>query len=155
MTRAAARHTLRATFVEVGADKWNAATNRWEAVGFQPDFAEGHEEAMEFSSGQIAILEVAKAYAADQTKPRSELVVKAKGPGTTTFTFSVGEAANIYYTLDGSEPTASSPKLGFAGYREGPERITITARTTVRWFAVDFAGNVEAVQERVLNVPKP
>ncbi|MEV4625006.1 M14 family zinc carboxypeptidase [Micromonospora sp. NPDC049523] len=139
---------------EVGADKYNPATNRWDAVGFQPDFSEGHEEAMEFSSGQIAILEVAKAYAADKSKPTAELVVKSKGAGTTDFTFTTSEAANVYYTLDGSEPTTSSLKLGFAGYREGPERITITAKTTVRWLTVDIAGNVGTVQEKVLNVPK-
>jgi hypothetical protein len=139
---------------EVGADKYNPATGSWSAVGFQPAWAEGHEEAMEFSSGQIAILEVAKKHAADKTAPNSELLVKSKGAGTTTFTFKVDEAANIYYTLDGSEPTTSSAKLGTSGDREGAERITINAKTTVKWFAVDMAGNAEAVQERVLNVPK-
>ena len=39
---------------EVGADLYNPATKQFEAVGFQPPFAEGHEEAMEFANGQIA-----------------------------------------------------------------------------------------------------
>ncbi|MEV0397378.1 M14 family metallopeptidase [Polymorphospora rubra] len=147
-------HDIIAWNFEVGADVWDPATNRWQPVGFQPEFAEGHQEAMEFANGQIAILEVAKQYAADQTRPTSELLVKGKGAGTTTFTFKVDEPANIYYTLDGSEPTTSSAKLGFAGYREGAEQITINAKTTVRWFSVDISGNVEAAQERVLNVPR-
>ncbi|MEU8264732.1 M14 family zinc carboxypeptidase [Micromonospora sp. NPDC048999] len=139
---------------EVGADLYNPNTRTWQAVGFQPNFAEGHEEAMEFSSGQIAILDVAKKFAADKTPPVSELLVKSKAPGVTTFTFKVNEASNIYYTLDGSTPTTSSRKLASNAYREGAEHITINAKTTVKWFAVDFAGNVESVQERELNVPK-
>ncbi|MEU3458217.1 M14 family zinc carboxypeptidase [Micromonospora sp. NPDC006766] len=139
---------------EVGADIYNKATGRYTAVGFQPAFAEGHEEAMEFSSGQIAILDVAKKFGADKSAPTSELLVKAKDAGLTKFTFKVNEAANIYYTLDGSTPTTSSLKLASAGYREGAEQITIHAKTTVKWFAVDIAGNAEAVQVRELNVPK-
>ncbi|MFC0028687.1 hypothetical protein ACFFMM_04015 [Micromonospora chaiyaphumensis] len=46
---------------EVGADIYDPATGRFTAVGFQPPFAEGHEEAMEFANGNIGILEVARA----------------------------------------------------------------------------------------------
>ncbi|GGO66943.1 M14 family zinc carboxypeptidase [Nonomuraea cavernae] len=47
---------------EVGSDLWNPATGRWEGVGFQPPFSEGHEEAMEFASGLIALIGVAADY---------------------------------------------------------------------------------------------
>ncbi|WP_067177129.1 M14 family zinc carboxypeptidase [Microtetraspora niveoalba] len=128
---------------EVGADVYNAETKRFQAVGFQPPFSEGHEEAMEFSSGQIAILEVARAYADDRQAPRSELKVTGRTAGSTSFTFTVDEPANVYYTLDGSRPTLSSPKLTAAGMREGAQQISVGATTEVHWFAVDIAGNNE------------
>ncbi|RCG28642.1 zinc carboxypeptidase [Sphaerisporangium album] len=128
---------------EVGADVYNPATKQFEPVGFQPPFAEGHEEAMEFSSGQIAILEVARSFADDDDRPRSDLKVTAKAPGSTSFTFTIDEPANVYYTLDGSRPTLSSPKLTAAAMREGAQQLTVDRTTEVRWFAVDIAGNVE------------
>ncbi|GAB2449380.1 hypothetical protein GCM10027187_15930 [Streptosporangium sandarakinum] len=128
---------------EVGADVYDPATKRFQAVGFQPEFAEGHQEAMEFASGQIAILEVAKAFADDRERPGSDLKVTGRTGTSTTFTFEVDEPANVYYTLDGSRPTLSSPKLAAAGMREGAQRITVEKTTEVRWFAVDIAGNVE------------
>ena len=47
---------------EVGSDLWNPTTKAWEGVGFQPPFSEGHEEAMEFASGLIALIGVAADY---------------------------------------------------------------------------------------------
>jgi hypothetical protein len=49
---------------EVGNDIWNPATKTWEGVGFQPPFAEGHQEALEYSSGLIALIGVAASYRA-------------------------------------------------------------------------------------------
>jgi hypothetical protein len=128
---------------EVGADLYNQTTKRFEAVGFQPPFAEGHEEAMEFSSGQIAILEVARAFADDKERPESDLKVTGRTDTSTTFTFTLDEPANVYYTLDGGRPTLSSPKLTAAGMREGPQQLTVDKTTEVHWFSVDIAGNVE------------
>ncbi|MCC5580364.1 chitobiase/beta-hexosaminidase C-terminal domain-containing protein [Microtetraspora sp. AC03309] len=128
---------------EVGADVYNPETKRFQAVGFQPAFTEGHEEAMEFSAGQIAILEVARAFSSDKNAPKSELKVTAQTAGSTSFTFTIDEPANVYYTLDGSRPTLSSPKLTAAGMREGAQQITIDATTEVHWFAADIAGNIE------------
>nr|WP_062341577.1 M14 family zinc carboxypeptidase [Herbidospora sakaeratensis] len=128
---------------EVGADLWNPTTKRFEPVGFQPPFAEGHQEAMEFANGQIAILKVASEFADDGKRPTSSLVKVSSGPGTATFTFSVNEAANVYYTLDGSKPTLQSTKLEQAGMREGAAHLTVDKDTTVNWFSVDIAGNVE------------
>ena len=128
---------------EVGADIYDPATGEYEPVGFQPPFAEGHEEAMEFASGQIATLEVALGYARDDDTPRSRLTVTDRRSGATDFTFDVGEPATIYYTLDGSRPTLSSPQLQMSAPREGPETLTLTSTTRVKWFSVDIAGNVE------------
>ncbi|GAA4189246.1 M14 family zinc carboxypeptidase [Streptosporangium oxazolinicum] len=128
---------------EVGADVYDPATKQFRAVGFQPDFAEGHEEAMEFASGQIGILEIARSFADDRDSPKSELKKTGWTTTSSTFTFATDEPANVYYTLDGSRPTLSSTKLAAAGTREGAQQITVTKDTEVRWFAVDIAGNVE------------
>ncbi|MEU8058638.1 M14 family metallopeptidase [Microbispora bryophytorum] len=128
---------------EVGADVYDPATKRYTAVGFQPPFEEGHEEAMEFSNGQIGILEVAQMYQKDKQKPESKLVVTDRADTSATFTFTVDEPANVYYTLDGSRPNLSSPKLTSAGMREGAAKISIDKTTEVHWFAMDLAGNVE------------
>ncbi|MFJ2030019.1 M14 family zinc carboxypeptidase [Streptosporangium sp. NPDC087985] len=128
---------------EVGADIYDPKTKRFTAVGFQPPFREGHEEAMEFSTGQIAILEVAQAFNKDHQRPESTLKITGQTDTRTTFTFEIDEPANVYYTLDGSRPTLNSPKLTTASMREGAAQITVDKTTTVNWFAVDIAGNVE------------
>lgn len=56
--------------LEVGADIYNPATGWFSAVGFQPPFAERHEEAMEFANGNIAILEVAGRTRPTRSSPR-------------------------------------------------------------------------------------
>jgi hypothetical protein len=129
---------------EVGADIYNPTTNRYSEVGFQPPFAEGHAEAMEFANGDIGILEVARAYATDHMQPRSTVKIVKQEPGATTFTFGTSEPSNVYYTLDGSRPTYNSPKLALAGMREGVGNITVNSNTTVNWFSIDIAGNVES-----------
>ncbi|MEV4379266.1 M14 family metallopeptidase [Streptosporangium sp. NPDC049644] len=128
---------------EVGADVYNPETKRFQAVGFQPPFEEGHEEAMEFAAGQIGILEVARSFSGDKKQPKSELSVTGQTGTSATFTFKTDEPANVYYTLDGSRPTLGSTKLAAAGMRESAQQITIDKTTEIRWFAVDIAGNVE------------
>lgn len=64
-------------------------------------------------------------------------------PGTysmvpVTVTLTTNERGTIYYTTDGSIPTIGSPV-----YR-GP--ITLVSTTTIKLFAVDAAGNAEAVK---------
>jgi hypothetical protein len=54
--------------------------------------------------------------------------------------------AKIYYTTNGSAPTVSSPQY--------TAPIAITSTTTVKFFAVDTAGNVEAVQTEVYTIDK-
>ncbi|HBG08228.1 MAG: hypothetical protein A2075_13285 [Geobacteraceae bacterium GWC2_58_44] len=55
-----------------------------------------------------------------------------------TVTLSATEAGSIYYTTDGSQPTAASAKYGAP--------ISITDSCTLRFFATDAAGNREAVK---------
>ena len=56
-----------------------------------------------------------------------------------TVTLSAGEGSTIYYTLDGSIPTTQS-----LIYSITP--ITISSSTTLKYFAVDPAGNTESVK---------
>lgn len=127
---------------EAGSPLWTG--NGWSSVGFTPPYAEGHEEAMEFSHGWLGILEVAYRYSRDRIPPKSTL-----SPGAGTYrgsvdlTFTFNEPVDIYYTLDGSRPTFDSPRVEFAGPRQGQQPITITESTTIKWFAVDVAGNTQ------------
>jgi hypothetical protein len=125
---------------EVGADLWDPDDGDWDAVGFQPPFEEGFEEAMEFSNGLIGLFEVARAYGNDVRPPRTKAVVTEGG-----VTFDESEPVTIHYTLDGSRPDYASPMVSSAGLREGAAAIELEpGTTTVYWFSVDAAGNVEA-----------
>lgn len=127
---------------EAGSPLWTGSG--WSSVGFTPPFEEGHEEAMEFSHGWLGILEVAYMYGKDKIKPQA-----APTPGEGTYdgpvevTFDLTEPADVYYTLDGTRPTFDSPRIEFTGPRQGQEPITITETTTIKWFAIDVAGNVQ------------
>lgn len=125
---------------EVGADLWDPDEGDWDAVGFQPPFEEGFEEAMEFSNGLIGLFEVAKAYGSDVVPPETDLVRTEDG-----VTFDATEPVTIHYTLDGSRPTYESPMVSSAGLREDAAPIELEpGTTTVHWFSVDVAGNTES-----------
>ena len=47
---------------EIGNDRWNAATNQWEGVGFQPPYDEAHAESQEYAEGLVELLRVARDY---------------------------------------------------------------------------------------------
>lgn len=128
---------------EVGADLWDADAKRWRSVGFQPPFEEGHEEAMEFANGLIGLIKVAYSQSKDKQPPSTKAVTENKAAGPVEVTFETSEAATIYYTLDGSRPNFESPHLRLAGTREPAETLTIDETTTINWFAVDAAGNIE------------
>ncbi|WP_083460370.1 M14 family metallopeptidase [Jiangella muralis] len=124
---------------EVGADLWDPVEQEWDPQGFQPPFAEGYEQAMEFSNGLIGLLEVARAHGRDNRPPRTTLELTDAG-----VTFDSTEPVTIHYTLDGSRPTYSSPRVESAGLREDAAPIPVGAGSTrVHWFSVDAAGNVE------------
>ncbi|MEO1084183.1 MAG: PHB depolymerase family esterase [Acidobacteriota bacterium] len=59
-------------------------------------------------------------------------------PGPVAVTLSADEPATTYFTVDGSTPTTASAVYS------GP--VSISADTTLRFFSVDTAGNVEAVR---------
>ncbi|WP_236021939.1 chitobiase/beta-hexosaminidase C-terminal domain-containing protein [Geomesophilobacter sediminis] len=63
-------------------------------------------------------------------------------PGTVTLTAS--EPATIYYTVDGTVPTTASTVY------TGP--VPVSATTTIKYFAVDLAGNAEAVKTAAYTV---
>jgi hypothetical protein len=46
---------------EVRNSLWNAQTRQWEDAVFQPPFDEGHDEALEYASGVLAMIGVAAA----------------------------------------------------------------------------------------------
>lgn len=129
---------------EVGADIYDPATGEWEGVGFQPPFEEGYEESQEFANGLMGLFEVAHDYSADRRAPFSVLEQR---PGTyagpVEVTFDLTEPATIHYTTDGSRPTLESPTVEALGIREGAAPIVIEESTTLHWFSIDIAGNVE------------
>ncbi|WP_222127403.1 M14 family metallopeptidase [Bacillus sp. X1(2014)] len=129
---------------EVGADLWDKETQTWKPVGFQPPFEEGHEEAMEFANGLIGMFKVAYNQSKDHQRPTSQAVPgSGKFTGPVDVTFKTSEPATIYYTLNGSRPTFESAKINLSGIREDAEALKIDKTTTLKWFAVDAAGNIE------------
>ncbi len=61
-----------------------------------------------------------------------------------TVSLIANEAATIRYTLDGSDPTPASTVYS--------SPLTISASTTLKYFATDVAGNAEAFKTAVYNV---
>jgi hypothetical protein len=115
------------------------------AVNFQPDYAtEGHAEGMEFANGNYALLESALDYQNDTTPPTVTPVSSTGSdisPASYSVTFNQSEAADIYYTTDGSTPTTSSAHYASSRPRGLPTPIPIVGTTTLRWLAIDFKGN--------------
>ncbi|SNT48309.1 Chitobiase/beta-hexosaminidase C-terminal domain-containing protein [Asanoa hainanensis] len=113
-------------------------------TSFQPEWVEAHDETMEFSNGLVELFRVARDFDKDRRSPKSKLKVSPSPThGMVSVTFETNEPAAVYYTLDRSAPTYSSTLYGSAGIREGAETLTVRAGTTINWFSVDAAGNVE------------
>jgi hypothetical protein len=66
---------------------------------------------------------------------------------TQSVTLSANETATIYYTLDGSTPTTSSTVYS--------SPISISATTTIKYFAKDTAGNSSVVQTATYTINLP
>jgi hypothetical protein len=122
-------------------------------TSFQPVWEEAEQEALEFANGLVGFMEVAYDYAKDGRPPQVEAKPgQGKYSGTVGLTFESSEPATIYYTLDGSKPTTSSPVYKASGVREAGEVIPITSTTTVRWFGVDAPGNASAVKSARIEI---
>ena len=71
-------------------------------------------------------------------------------PTNQAVTFTTSEPATVHYTMDGTDPLLSSPTY------TAPLLVT-SGTTTLKFFAVDLAGNAEAFQTQVyiidLNAP--
>jgi FtsP/CotA-like multicopper oxidase with cupredoxin domain len=63
------------------------------------------------------------------------------GTNPVPIALSSSEIATIYYTNDGSVPTTNSPVY------TGPITVLTATPTTLKYFAVDTAGNIETVKE--------
>jgi hypothetical protein len=129
-------------YYDFGIFAWNFEVGD---AGFQPMFEpEGHEQTLEFSNGLTELFRVAYQWTKDHLRPATTLVPgQGSYAGPVQMQFAASEPVTIYYTLDGSRPTLSSPTVQSAGVREGSQPIVIARSTTVKWFSVDAAGNIE------------
>ena len=128
---------------------WIGGGNVQNQVGFQPAYAnEGKFEALEFSAGNIGLLESAYEYHVDKQPPRVKMTNGGfnRGPVYTTFQY-VNEPSVIRYTLDGSKPDLSSTLWDSSGPREPGQVFYITSDTKFRWMATDIKGNVSYGQQ--------
>jgi hypothetical protein len=119
-------------------------------TSFQPPFegtqtgGSARRESMEFANGLIELMRVARDFDTDKQRPESFVhVAPSATAGHVDVTFSTSEPASVFYSLDGSTPTYGSTLYASAGIREGGETLTIPTGTTIHWFSVDAAGNVE------------
>ncbi len=119
-------------------------------TSFQPSFASGAgseawHQMMEFSNGLVDLIDTAMTWTRDRYAPTSWIHEDVSEPsaGPVGITFRTSEPADIYYTTDGSNPTTDSAKYDFAGIREQGETLWFEETTTIKWFSVDMAGNVE------------
>ncbi len=105
---------------EIGAQRFTpqsggTSTGNLSDPGFTPTFNnEGHDEGMEFANGNYALLDAALDYENDTTPPTVTPVSSTGSnisPAPYSVTFAQSEAADIWYTTDGSTPTESSAAL--------------------------------------------
>ena len=113
-------------------------------TAFIPPYEEAHEVAMEFANGVVELVKIAEDFAGDGRSPTSTLWQAPTPDGKVKIKFLADEPATVYYRLDGRRPTYGDSQMYLqAGDREGGETIVLDETTTVTWFAVDAAGNVE------------
>ena len=129
-------------FYKHGLYAWNFEVGS----SFQPNWTTARNEYMEFANGLVELMRVAHDFDKDHQRPESTVSVAPGDSGDTrTVSFNITEPAAVYYTLDGSNPTYASSVLASSGngIRETAESLTVPAGTTIHWFTVDVAGNVE------------
>jgi hypothetical protein len=112
-------------------------------AGFQPGSTEAHEQTMEFANGLMELVRVAYDFGKDHDRPVTSATLAENPDGTVELTFNRSEPATIFYTVDGSRPTFTSSQIQSAGIRLLDETLTFDVDTTVTWFSIDSAGNIE------------
>ncbi len=123
-------------------------------VGFQPLYAEGKAEALEFAAGNYGLLESAFDYAKDRRAPQVRMTGERRSGTPIDATFVFGEEpAVIRYTTNGSTPTENSTAWDSTGPREPGEVFHITRTTTFRWRATDIKGNTSFGERTFTIVP--
>jgi Zinc carboxypeptidase/Chitobiase/beta-hexosaminidase C-terminal domain len=147
---------------EVGGSVYNPATGEFQDGSFQPPWAgdpnllSGHSETLEYTNGVMEMFRIAVDWGRDRRPATSQLVPGSGSyPGPVDATFETSEPATVYYTTDGSAPTAESPSYEAREFREPGETFHVTETTTFRWFSVDTAGNVERSRQARIRVGRP
>jgi hypothetical protein len=120
-------------------------------TSFQPPFRStnpnggmAHAESQEYANGLVELMRVAYDFDRDKTRPESTVrVLPSAIPGHVDIMFDTTEPASVFFTTDRSVPTYASTLYASAGIREGGERVSVPSGTTVHFFSVDAAGNVE------------
>jgi hypothetical protein len=112
---------------------------------------EGKHEGEEFSSGNYGLLQSALDYQNDTVAPVVNAVAEADGKTPVySVKFTSNEASSIYYTTDGSTPTTASTEWKPPRARALPLPLQLAPKTTLKWIATDFKGNVSAVKSQAL-----
>jgi hypothetical protein len=115
---------------------------------------------MEFANGNYGMVESAYDYAMDTTPPNTSIEIDTNLATAPPVNFRFNwddEAAVIYYTLDGSEPTLASKTYNNQRARSIGEVLTLEriGIHDIKWMAVDIKGNRSAVQtQRVIIGPE-
>lgn len=146
-------HGIFAQVVNVGIDRHSGSG--WTQVGFAPDFGtEGGPSSVEFADGLTGLLEVAQEWGEDQEPPEVTIDPPAGVfSQPLRFRFVADEPARIHYTLDGSQPSESSPVWEPADPLSGLEEIDVSDTATVRWIAIDVKGNQAAERSATYVLP--
>ena len=98
---------------------------------------------MEFANGLMEMIRLAYDFGKDHQRPSTKIHVVDNGDDTAAVTFDRTEPVTVYYTLDGSRPTFTSTQVQSAGIRLLDETLTVSDGTTLKWFSIDSAGNIE------------
>ena len=97
-------------------------------------------------------MDAAKTVTAQFTDNVAPSVTPSLATGTYTdvqsVTLTSSEAATIWYTLDGSDPTTSATRTPY----NGP--IAITANATLAYYAIDTAGNAGTIQTQTYTIDR-
>ncbi len=136
---------------EVGGATWDPTTRQFRSGSFQPAWAQAQGEYMEYANGITEMWRIAADHGRDDVAPMASLVEGQQGG----WAFETSEPARVFFTTDGSDPaplprptdqvtprpTTGTREYLASGIRERGETLNFPAGTTVRWLAVDPAGN--------------